>query len=304
MQGVYSIKGIRSWPFADPGAMLEIFRQSWDLKDFRRPVSGKIEIQDTIRKLDQDGVAILENVVPTDFIIEARKDLDKFVEEIPLLEGQMRTKPRSTGGTRDYLVHEYQSELEVYRSHDPLVFSQAYAKFLMLPEVLEVLRCYFGKSWWYQAMIATRTLAVEWVGKGFDYWHHDARGRKLNIFLLLTEVPTDGAATVVLAGSHRLLYDRARRIKNSFTDQEVELLQEKFGWKTVVCSAPAGSLVFFNSHALHRGRRAPSARDAFQVNCMTKRSHLWPQEVDKEIFSSLDSHHQSVLMKHSNTSIK
>jgi ectoine hydroxylase-related dioxygenase (phytanoyl-CoA dioxygenase family) len=175
--------------------------------------------------------------------------------------------------------------------------------FLMLPEVLEVLKCYLGRSWFYQAMIATRTLAVEWVGKGFDYWHHDARGRKLNIFLLLTEVPPDGAATVVLAGSHRLLYDRSRLIKNSFTDQEVELLQDKFGWKAVVCSAPAGSLVFFNSHALHRGRRAPSARDAFQVNCMTKRSHLWPQEVNREIFVSLDSRHQSILKKHSNISI-
>lgn len=303
MQGVYSHNRVRFWPFRDFSAMREIISQIWDLKDFYRPISKVERIRQIVKKLDDDGVAVLENVVDTQIVAACRKDLDILVEKMPLLEGQLRTKPRSTGGTRDYFVHEYQADLEVYRSHDPLVFSYNYAQFLMLPEVLQILRCYLGTRWYYQAMIATRTLAVDWVGKGFDYWHHDARGRKLNIFLLLTDVPYDGPATEVLAGSHKMLYDRSRQLKNGFSEEEVDMLTKQFKWKSVVCSAPAGSLVFFNSHAIHRGRRAPIARDAFQVNCMTKRSHLWPQKVAKEIFQELNPEQREILMGHSNISI-
>lgn len=283
--------------------MREITGQWWDSKHFYRPASQDLRIKQVVKELDNDGVAILEGVVKSDMVDACREDLDTLVEKMPYLEGQLRTKPRSTGGTREYLVHEYQTDLKVYRSHDPLVFSAGYAWFLMLPEVIDVLRSYLGKSWFYQAMIATRTLPVDWVGRGFDYWHHDARGHKLDIFLLLTDVPPDGPATEVLAGSHKLLYDRARRLKNGFSDPEIAQLKDQYNWKSVVCSAPAGSLVFFNAHAIHRGRRAPLARDAFQVNCMTKRSHLWPQEISSKIFQELNPEQKSLLMKRSDISI-
>lgn len=294
---------VRAWPFTKMADMTEILRQVWDLQNFNRPVSSNVDIQRVTRALDHDGVAILENVVSKDVVVDARKDLDRLTEIMPDLAGEKRVKPRSTGGTKEYTVHEYQRDLCVYRSHDPLAFSPEYAKFLMLPEVLEVLRCYFGPSWFYQAMIGTRTESVDWVGKGFDKWHHDARGRKLNIFLLLSDVPKSGAATEVMAGSHRLLYDRFRRKKNFFSDNDLEKLRVKYGWKPIICSAPAGSLVFFNAHALHRGRRSPLARDAFQVNCMTKRSHLWPQTIDGQIFASLTANERTTLMAHANLSV-
>ena len=184
MSGVYSKNNFRSWPFKNLSALQEVSRQLLDQINILRPVSRIKNIQQVIRALDRDGVAILENVVTQQMIQACIDDINTFEEKIPSLEGQIRTKHRSTGGTRDYHVHEYQSDLQVYRSHDPLVFSPNYAKFLMLPEVIEIIRCYLGRSWFYQAMIITRTQAVRWVGKGFDYWHHDARGRKLNIFLL------------------------------------------------------------------------------------------------------------------------
>ncbi|MDA0577539.1 MAG: hypothetical protein O3B24_05515 [Verrucomicrobia bacterium] len=79
-------------------------------------------------------------------------------------------------------------------------------------------------------MIATRAEPIAPTREGFAQSHHDARGRKLNVILLLTDVLNDGAATIVLKGSHQLLYIRT----------------------------------------LH---------DAFQVNCMTKRDHLWTHEI-------------------------
>ena len=195
---------------------------------------------------------------------------------------RVRTKPGSTGGTRDYLVHEYQQDLNVFRSHDPLVFSPTYARFLVLPQLIAVATAYLGTPWYYQAMIATRTEPLLAPTRaGFAQWHHDARGRKLNVFLLLTDVPDDGAATIVLKGSHRLVYTRDRRERNFFQDEEVESLAREYGGEERVCHAPAGSLLFFDSQALHRGRRSPLRRYAFPVNCMSTRSPLWPQEIPR-----------------------
>ena len=183
------------------------------------------------------------------------------------------------------------------------MFSPAYAKFLLLPDLIEVAACYLGKNWFYQAMIATRTEPSPPIRKGFAQWHHDARGRKLNVILLLTGVPADGSATLVLKGSHRLLYVRARRERNAFSDEEVAAIKRKHGWTERVCHAPAGSLVFFDSQALHLGKRSPHARDAFQVNCMTKRSHLWPQEIPQALYSSLAPAEQRALLGRANLRI-
>lgn len=297
LDGVFDSRNIRSWPLGRPRLMLDILPQLLDNFPIGRPVSPRTEIRRVVAELDRDGIAIMENVVPSALLQQASRDMDRFVARILELEGTVRTKPRSTGGTRDYPVHEYQRLLKVYRSHDPLIFSPAYAQFLLLPDLVEVAAGYLGKNWLYQAMIATRTEPVEPTRDGFAQWHHDARGRKLNVFLILTDVHEDGPATIVMKGSHRLLYARARREHNFFSDEEVAALQQRHGWSEAVCHAPAGSLVFFDSHTLHRGRRSPHLRDAFQVNCMTKRSHLWPQEIPADILSSLDEKGRRTLLQ-------
>jgi len=296
VEGVYSLWETRRL-LARPRRLVEIVPQIVDRYHLRRPVSARPELRALVRQLDRDGVAVLESVVPAAFVEKARRDIDLFVDRISELEGTTRIKPASTGGTREYPVHEHQRDLRIYRSHDPLVFSTSYARFLLLPEVTEAVSGYLGRSWLYQAMITTRTEPSPVTRRGFAQWHHDARGRKLNVFLLLSDVPPDGSATVVLKGSHRMLYSRSRRERNFFTDPEVEALQQRHGWEPGVCAARAGSLVFFDSQALHLGRRSLHLRDAFQVNCMTARSHLWPQQISQEIFRSLKPREREQLLR-------
>lgn len=296
VDGVYSLWETRRL-LARPRHLVEIVPQIVDRYHLRRPVSARADLRALVRELDRDGVAVLEAVVPATFVEEARRDIDLFVERISELEGTTRIKPASTGGIREYPVHEYQRELGIYRSHDPLVFSSSYARFLLLPEVKDVVSGYLGRSWLYQAMIATRTEPSPATRQGFAQWHHDARGRKLNVFLLLSDVPPDGSTTVVLKGSHRMLYLRSRRERNFFSDAEVEALQQRHGWEPKICAASAGSLVLFDSQALHLGRRSLHPRDAFQVNCMTARSHLWPQEIAREIFRLLNPREQEHLLR-------
>ena len=54
-------------------------------------------------------MAILEDAAPNELIAAGLKDMESFVELMPELQGMMRTKRASTGGTREYAVHEYSS---------------------------------------------------------------------------------------------------------------------------------------------------------------------------------------------------
>ena len=237
-------------------------------------------------------MAILENAASNELITAALKDMERFVELMPELQGMMRTKRASACGMREYAVHEYQRKLNIYRSHDPLMFSPAYARFLLLPDLIEVAKGYLGGDWQYQAMIATRTESSEPIRDGFANWHHDARGRKLNVILLLTDVPEDGPATIVLKGSHRLLYARARQVHNFFSHDEQLAFKASTARARACLSCTRRQPSFLHFNALHLGRRSQHRRDAFQVNCMTDREHRWPQEIPRELLSSLDAAEQ------------
>lgn len=299
---------LAGWPLARllvsrPRDTLDLLPQLFDKLALGRPVPAHDDVRRAVADLDRDGVAILQGIASAELTEQARQDMDSFVQRILELQGTKRSKRRSTGGTVTYRVHEFQRGLNIYRSHDPLMFSAAYARFLLLPALREVAAGYLGRNWLYQAMIATRTQPSPPTRGGFARWHHDARGRKLNIILPLTDVPADGSATVVLAGSHRLVYLKARRARNAFTDEEVAELQRQYGWTERVCHAPAGSLVLFDSQALHLGRRSSHGRDAFQVNCMTRREHLWPQEIHRTVIASLAPHEQRALLSRANLQV-
>ena len=303
VEGVYSRRNPLSWPFLHPVAMLELVPQLMDRGRVARAASLRPQIQCVLHELDRNGVAILEDAAPQALIATGLRDMERFVDLMPELQGMLRTKRASNGAMLEYAVHEYQQKLNVYRSHDPLMFSPAYARFLLLPDLIEVAKGYLGEDWQYQAMIATRTEPSAPIRDGFANWHHDARGRKLNVILLLTDVPEDGPATIVLRGSHRLLYSRARQARNFFSDDEQLAIQRQHGiGPERVCHARAGSLVFFDSNALHLGRRSRHRRDAFQVNCMTDREHRWPQEIPRELLSSLDAAEQENLLQRANLS--
>jgi ectoine hydroxylase-related dioxygenase (phytanoyl-CoA dioxygenase family) len=301
--GVISLRNRTALALGDPRVLRDVLPQLRARRPPPRPSPPSSAVRQVVDDLDRRGVAIMHRVAPVELLRQARDDLDLLEERMPSLRGERRTKPRSTGGVIEYEVHEYQSDLRVHRSHDPLVFSAAYARFLLLPEVRDVVAGYLGGSWLYQAMIATRTEPAQPASKGFDMWHHDARGRKLNVFLLLTDVAEDGPATIVLEGTHRLLYRRSRREGNFFEDAEVDALVGEHGFVERACHGPAGSLVFFDANALHRGRRTLHLRDAFQVNCMTDRSHLWPHQAAERILASLDRTDQDLLRHHADLTV-
>lgn len=295
--GIFTGRTLARWLTKRPLDLIDVLPQLVDKAAIGRPISRREDVRRAVTELDRDGVTVMERVAPPALIEQACRDMDSFVQRLPELEGTVRRKMHSYGHMVDYPAHEFQRVLNIYRSHDPLVFSPAYARFLLLPELREVVAGYLGRGWMYQAMIAHRTGRSEASNEGFARWHHDARGRKLNVILVLTDVPADGSATVYMPGSHRLIYLKPRRERVVFYDDEMAQLRRHFGWRERVCDAPAGSLVFFDSQGLHLGRRSQHSRDAFQVNCMTKRRHLWPQEIPRTVFDGLAAAEQRELLR-------
>lgn len=295
--GIFTGRTLVRWLAKRPRDIFDVLPQLMDKIAVGRPVSQREDVRRAVADLDRDGVAVIERVASPAMVEQARRDIDGFVQRLPELEGTVHSKMHSYGHTVEYPVHEFQRSLNVYRSHDPLIFSPAYAKFLLLPELREVAAGYLGRGWMYQAMIAHRTGPSEANDEGFARWHHDARGRKLNVILVLTDVPADGSATIYIPGSHRLIYLKPRRDRVVFYDDEMAQLSRHFGWRERVCGAPAGSLVFFDSQGLHQGRRSPHSRDAFQVNCMTKRRHAWPQEIPQAVLDGLAPAEQRELLR-------
>lgn len=297
--GVYLSSAPGGWPWSRPAALVELAGQLWDLRPRRRPVPSIPAVRAAVEALDRHGMAVLAGVAPPELVAAGRADLDRLVARMPELAGQRRTKRASTGGPRQYLVHEHQQDLAIHRTHDPLAVLPSYGRFLMLPALRELVAGYLGADWRYQAMIATRTEPWETRGQGFDQWHHDARGRKLNVFLLLSDVAEDGPGTMVLRGSHRLLYAWSRFLRNFLEDAEAQALARRYHFDEGVGAAPAGSLVAFDAHALHRGRRSPARRDAYQVNCMTKPEHLWSHEVPRAHLEALGPAEGAELLRRS-----
>ncbi len=295
--GIFTGRTLARWLTKRPLDLIDVLPQLVDKAAIGRPISRREDVRRAVAELDHDGVTVMERVAPPALIEQACRDMDSFVQRLPELEGTVRRKMHSYGHMVDYAAHEFQRALNIYRSHDPLVFSPAYARFLLLPELREVIAGYLGRTWMYQAMIAHRTGPSEASNEGFARWHHDARGRKVNVILVLTDVPADGSATVYMPGSHRLIYLKPRRERVVFYDDEMAQLRRHFGWRERVCDAPAGSLVFFDSQGLHLGRRSQHSRDAFQVNCMTKRRHLWPQEIPRTVFDGLAAAEQRELLR-------
>ncbi len=303
MEGVYRGRDL-SAALRRPAELVDLVPQLADRARLVLPRRGRGRVGDVVRRLVDDGVAILPDAVSGELLESARADLDRFVGDLPRLGGTTRVKRASTGGTREYEVHEWQPELGIHRTHDPLMVLPSYAEFLLLPELRAVAEGYLGRRWRYQAMIATRTgPTAPDDRRGFAGWHHDARGQKLNAILLVDDVGVDGSATVVIAGSHRLVYSKARRLRNFLSDAEVEQLCEQSGFEESVAAGRAGSIVFFDSQALHRGRRSQHRRDAFQVNLMTKRSHLWRHEIPQRQLDALPPGSRHVLLRRSDLTV-
>jgi ectoine hydroxylase-related dioxygenase (phytanoyl-CoA dioxygenase family) len=94
------------------------------------------------------------------------------------------------------------------------------------------------------------------IGYTSSHWHRDIRGRQVKIMIYLTDVGEGDSNFAYFPGSHRGVQFRPARIEESrFSEQQASAM----GMSVADCYGLAGTTLVFDTNALHRLRRRPTA---------------------------------------------
>ena len=99
-------------------------------------------------------------------------------------------------------------------------------------------------------------------------WHQDQKRSEIKIMILLNDVAEYGQAMQVIKGSHKKWWNMDSQRDTKYTLEEVlKLGNDPENQQITKCYGRAGSVVIFNTNALHSGYRNLSARrDVITVN--------------------------------------
>lgn len=126
--------------------------------------------------------------------------------------------------------------------------------------VVNVVGEYYRRQFFLGHVNAFRLLPTEPKRYGSFQWHHDARGRQINVMTLLTPVLPDGQRMKYLRGTHRGYYgyDRMSGKGSRFED---DLKARPIAQDQVLeVVGPAGTVAIFDANGLHSGNRNQSQR--------------------------------------------
>ena len=154
------------------------------------------------------------------------------------------TNPRSEEAAKTNAIH-----IATCRLAESPVFSELAFE----PSLLALAQYYWGKPVVLNGTGGTRIEPFETADYGSYQWHHDGKRKQVRIFVLLTDVPEDGQRTDVVAGSNHFWYEN---LSSSRVDGERALA----AGSVAACAAPAGSVVIFDTNAIHRGNRNKGPR--------------------------------------------
>ena len=146
------------------------------------------------------------------------------------------------------------------------VSSPMASKLAFDPYLLKLVGYYLGKDITLTQVGGGRLLPRDIA---FDYrsmqWHHDTKGKQVKIFILLTDVPTDGQCTHYVCGSHVDSYDKRDNGRRS--QAQIDQMLRDEGRAIARAAGPAGTVWIFDTNGLHRGNRnMTAARDVLVYN--------------------------------------
>jgi hypothetical protein len=134
-------------------------------------------------------------------------------------------------------------------TREPVLLEAALDNFL-----LEIMAGYFHRQFGLSVATATRLMPTPAHRDGSYQWHHDARGKQINLMVLLSNVTSKGQRMSYLRGSHHRYYDYYRGIVDTRFNEDVDLNPETRD-KIVEVVGPAGTVALFDSNGLHSGHR-------------------------------------------------
>jgi hypothetical protein len=234
----------------------------------------KAEAAQHAETMKRDGIVIL----PGHFKGEQLRQMQEAFEKV--VEG------RPCDRNPDSFVNT-----EFLHDHFPLL-NAALDDFLM-----EIVAGYFQKPFSLGRYNAIRLLPTEAVRYGSFQWHHDARGRQVNVQMILSPVTEQGQCMTYLKGSQNVYYDHYRGLAGgSRFEKDMDLSQDPtLASRIVKVTGPAGTVALFDSNGLHSGNRNNvEKRDTVSFNFASKR-HFKKFTVRKEHMEALEPKKQEIL---------
>lgn len=213
------------------------------------------------KALRADGICILERVI----------DPAKMAALQKSFEGLVATCAPGQPGPED--VPNAKSALIDFR-RDPLFLE------IILDELIAAaIEAYYGRPISLVLSMAQRLEPSDlYEGKAYQ-WHHDTKGKYVKAMWLLTDVPSDGQRMSFVCGSHTMTHRWTTYEQTRFSDAYA-----RRRGRVLECTAPAGSVIVFDTNGIHRGNHnAGQRRDVVVGAYSTGRYRLGCQVDDRRL---------------------
>jgi hypothetical protein len=234
----------------------------------------KAEAAQHAATMRRDGIVILPGYFKGEQLKKMQEEFEQVVKDKPC------TKNPDTYVNTEFL-HEHFTFLNA-----------ALDDFL-----LEIMAGYFQKRFSIGRYNAIRILPTDAGRYGSFQWHHDSRGRQINVQMILSDVTPAGQCMTYLKGSQDVYYDHYRGLAGgSRFEKDMDLAQDpNLASRVVKVTGPAGTVALFDSNGLHSGNRNNvEKRDTVSFNFASKR-HFKKFTVRKEHIEALEPKKREVL---------
>lgn len=199
----------------------------------REVVRGRFSSRVLAEVLEADGICILENFLEPERLAACREAFESTIAE----------------SERDALRRA--DETPAARNHNvDCGLGGIFADMVLDELILAGVEEYYRRPIYLAMSRIQRLHPVEPYEDRAFQWHHDAKGKYVKAMWLLTDVPADGQRMSYVVGSHK--------VRHAFSTYEETRITEgqarRFG-PILECAGPAGSVVVFDTNAVHRGNR-------------------------------------------------
>jgi len=175
-----------------------------------------------------------------------------------------------------------------------LVKSYSLSMLSVDPYLTSIVKYYYGKKIYLAQNSGYSSLNFESQGYGAFQWHHDAKGKQVKIFVLLTDVGENGQHTDLIPETHKISHSDATTYEDTrYSETEASTLIDKYG--LVHFTGKAGTVFIFDTNSLHRGNRNGPRRDVWVFNYTAGRSLMGETQVNKEALEELTIEQRSIL---------
>jgi hypothetical protein len=233
--------------------------------------------------LRRQGIAI----VRAEELFGGREPLASLTREVDAWLASADVQTQESSYRHQSVEHNYKDYLvRMFAKGEKLRWDSPWLQFAAHPRVLDVVNSYLGLHARLNYVDVWNTLPLDREGPdiGSQRWHRDPEApRMVKVFTYFTDVTPDAGPLIVIPSSRRggrygQLWPQEFPRGSHPPPNALERRIPKSEW--VTCTVPAGTMVFADTSAFHRGGRANRSRRVLSVANYVPPASFWPRTFD------------------------